>query len=126
MFSRYWLRGRRRHGRRADENEEIYVDRYPGREWGPAVALVILSAADLVLTLLYLERGGEEANPFMRWAIEAGLPVFVGVKLGLTALGTVFLLVHSRFGWIRWVPWTLLALYTLLMGYHVWLRIQLP
>jgi len=126
MLSRYWLRGRRRQARRGDEQDGIYVDRYPVREWGPALALIILSAADLVLTLLYLERGGEEANPLMRWAIEAGLPVFIGLKLGLTALGTAFLLIHARFGWIRWVPWTLLGLYTVLMGYHVWLRIQLP
>ncbi|MFT7461858.1 MAG: hypothetical protein ACI9EF_000192 [Pseudohongiellaceae bacterium] len=126
MLSRFWLRGRRRQGRRDDEQEHIYVDRYTFREWGPALALVLLSATDLVLTLLYIEQGGEEANPVMRLAIEAGIPVFVTVKLGLTALGALFLLIHSRFGWIRWVPWTLLSLYAALMGYHVWLRIQLP
>src|SRR5690242_4493556 len=92
-ISRWWLTGRRRGGRREGEQRNVFVDRYGGWEWAAAVALLLLCIADLVMTLDVLRRGGSEANPIMRWALDLGVPVFVALKLGLTLLGALVLLV---------------------------------
>ena len=125
MFSRYWLTGRRRGGRRDGERTGIYVDRYTAAEWTQALGLLAFSIADMILTLIYIEQGGEEANPIMAAALAMGTPVFVVAKVGLTALGSLFLLTHIRFVWVRRALWMLLGLYLALLGYHVWLRAQL-
>ena len=122
LFSRYWLRGRRRGVRRGTDNQQIYVDRYTRAEWILTGGIVLMSAADLYLTLLYLWRGGEEANPIMRWALEWGGETFFGVlKMGLTSAGALFLLLHARFRRIRFVTTGLFAGYVLLMLYHSYL-----
>lgn len=120
-LSRYWLRGRRRGGRRDGERDRIYVDRPPRRALLQAVAILLLSVVDLLLTLAYLERGGEEANPVMAWALEGGVSRFAAMKLALTGGGALFLLLHVRFGRTRHALTLLLVLYTLLMAWHGWL-----
>ena len=121
-LSRYTLVGRRRGGRRAGEQQNVFVDRYGPWEWAAVVALIGLCVADLLLTLDVLEKGGSEANPLMLWALEQGVPVFVGVKLGLTLLGASVLLVRVRFRGIRVALAALLVLYVALIGYHLALR----
>lgn len=98
------------------------MDRYGPWEWAAAVMLVALCLADLLLTLDVLKRGGSEANPLMQWALDQGVPVFVGLKLGLTLLGALVLLVRVRFRGIRVALVALLALYVALIGYHLALR----
>jgi hypothetical protein len=126
MVSRFWLRGRRRDGRRDDEVEGIYVDRYRPHEWGLVLGILALSIADMVLTLLYVQAGGEEANPIMAWALAHGTHVFATVKMVVTIVGIVVLLVHIRFQRVRWAVWGIFFAYCLLMLYHTILRMQLP
>ena len=122
MFSRYWLRGRRRGGRRDRDGKDIYVDRYTRAEWILVGGIVLMSLADLILTLMYLWRGGEEANPVMRWALEWGGEVFfAALKMGLTVSGALFLLLHARFRRVRFFTTVLFAGYVLLMLYHSFL-----
>lgn len=122
MFSRYWLRGRRRGGRRGTDGQNVYVDRYTRAEWILVGGIVLMSLADLVLTLAYLWRGGEEANPVMRWALEWGGEVFfAALKMGLTVAGALFLLLHARFRRVRFFTTALFAGYVLLMLYHSFL-----
>jgi hypothetical protein len=120
--SRYWLVGRRRGGRRAGEQQDVYVDRYGPWEWAAIAVLIGLSLADLLMTLDLLRHGGSEANPLMQWALDQGVPVFVGLKLGLTLLGALVLLVRVRFRGIRTALAVLLVLYVALIGYHLALR----
>jgi hypothetical protein len=124
-LSTYWLRGRRRRGRREGEDRNIYVDRYGPWEWAAALALVGLCLADLLMTLDVLRQGGEEANPVMRWALDQGVPVFAGLKLGVTLLGALVLLLRVRFRGMRAALGILLGLYLALIGYHLALRNEL-
>ena len=125
MFSRYWLRGRRRGVRRGTDKQYIYVDRYTKAEWTYVIGIVVMSLADLLLTLLYLSRGGEEANPFMRWALEwGGTAGFAAVKMFLTIAGALFLLIHARFRRVRFFMMLLFSGYVALMLYHSFLLVR--
>ena len=116
--------GRRRGARRAGEAHDYYVDRYAPREWVLASGVVLLSLADLLLTLVYLSLGGEEANPLMERVLAHGRTTFVLVKMSVTVAGSAILLVHVRFRRIRGVLATLLVLYALLLAFHwiAWIR----
>lgn len=127
ILSRYWLRGRRRGGRRADERSDIYVDRYSRGEWFCVGGLVALTAIDWAWTLLHLARGVEEANPLMAWAWNhGGAAGFTTLKLGITAIGAVLLLLHARYRITRRLLPLVLAIYTLLLVIHVATESALP
>ena len=119
-LSRYWLRGRRRGGRRAEDRRQLYVDRYAWSDVLLVAGVVVLCAADTVLTLKVLERGAIEANPLMDFLIRQGTGLFGAVKLGFTFLGMLFLLTHIRLQYVRAATLVVLALYTVLMLWHVW------
>jgi hypothetical protein len=123
ILSRFWLLGRRKHagrGRRSsDRQDEVYVDRYSNYEWGLAVSVVLLSLADLALTLTYLSLGGEERNPIMAAFLEHSEASFIAVKFGVTVLGALFLLVHVKFRRVRKALIGLVIAYVGLIVYHL-------
>jgi len=118
-LSRYWIFGRRRRGRRAGESHNLYVDNYGRDEWGLVIAIVLLSTADLLLTLVYISLGGEERNPVMASVLEHGHGAFVGVKFSVTALGALFLLAHVRFKHVKACLVGIACAYMLLIFYHL-------
>ena len=121
MISRYWLHGRRRGGRRDCERRGIYVDRYTRLESVLVLWIAAAAVADLVLTLLHLSEGGEEANPLMAWFLEVGgVPAFTAAKLTVTAGAALFLLWHIRFRGTHLALWVIAAVYGALMGYHLY------
>jgi hypothetical protein len=69
------------------------------------------SALDACCTLLFLDRGGQEANPLMALVIGMGQIPFVGLKMALTGIGAWFLVAHYYF------PIAYLALLGLAGGY---------
>ena len=96
MFSKYLLRGRRKGGRRTGERERIYVDRPGPRILAAFGALMLLSVADACFTLYELTKGGTEANPVMRAALELGNGGFIILKTLVTLLGASFLCLHKN------------------------------
>ncbi|MHC4941141.1 MAG: DUF5658 family protein [Planctomycetota bacterium] len=122
MVSRYWLRGRRRGGRRDGEAANIYVDRYAFSEMFLVVGVLVLSVLDMVLTLVHLSHGGREANPIMASALEAGgETLFIVVKLASTIVGLFVLLVHVRFKRVRPLLTFAFVLYAALFVFHMYL-----
>jgi hypothetical protein len=119
VLSRYWLRGRRRGGRREGEAEDIYVDRPSRKEWLLFGAILGLASLDGIWTLLHLERGVEEANPLMAWFLEVGgSPAFAAAKFGVTIVAAAFLLLHARFRAARrLMPWVV-VIYAALVLVH--------
>src|SRR5512144_1635311 len=95
MFSRYtFFGGRRRGARRAGDARAIYVDQIGGGIMSLVLLIFLFHCLDAVFTLAHLSRGGKELNPFMESLIRVGPLAFVAVKLGLAAIGLVFLAVH--------------------------------
>jgi hypothetical protein len=122
MFSRYTLLGGRRAGdRRRGAIESLYVDRYSARLGAALVAVGVLCALDAVFTLLYLQKGGSEANPVMAEVIEWGPRTFVLIKCGVTNLGLMVLCLHKNFRFVGAVISSILAMYTALFLYHLYL-----
>jgi hypothetical protein len=120
MLSRYFLFGRRREGRREGERERIYVDR-PGAWVVVAFALVtLLSVADALFTLHELSRGGSEANPVMRAALNLGNTPFVLVKTVMTIAGAGFLALHKNWPLGRACLWFAALGYVALTAYHAY------
>ncbi|GMQ84431.1 MAG: hypothetical protein BMS9Abin06_1230 [Gammaproteobacteria bacterium] len=88
-------RGRRRQARRDGHN--YYLDWYkPGLVF-TGLAVLLLSCLDALLTLTLLNRGAYEANLLMAHLLETSDVVFVVTKVAVTAIGIVFLLMHSHF-----------------------------
>ena len=119
-LSRYWLRGRRRGGRRAGDGRHPYVDRYAWSDVLLVAGIVVLCLADTLLTLEVVEHGAIEANPLMDFLLRRSTGLFGAVKLGVTVLGMLFLLLHIRVARVRAATLLVLALYAGLMLWHLW------
>ena len=104
--------GRRRKGfRRAGEAYKAYVDCPSQRAVTLLFFVLGASVLDALLTLLFLQRGGHEANPFMALLLIHGEMPFVGIKMALTGVGAWFLAAHESF------PMALRGLHMLAGGY---------
>jgi hypothetical protein len=89
--------GQRKGFRRAGEAHNTYVDCPSPPVVMLLFAVLTCSILDAVLTLLFLERGGEEANPVMAFVLAYGITPFVGLKMALTGIGAWFLAAHQHF-----------------------------
>lgn len=113
--------GQRRSFRRAGEERRRYLDRVSSTTACLAIAIVVLSSLDALFTLLHIEGGGWEVNPVMRYCLDLGLPVFLGVKTFGTGLAVFFLALHQTFP-LSWLALRGAALvYVVLLGYHLFL-----
>ncbi len=122
LFSRYWLFGRRRGGRRDDESDNIYVDRYSTTEWLLVAGILVLSVLDMYFTLVHLDHGGAEANPVMAATLTwGGTSLFKIVKLVTTFVGLGVLLVHIRFRRVKTLLSFAFLLYAGVFVFHMYL-----
>ncbi len=76
------------------------------------------SILDALLTLLYIGRGGGEANPIMAMAINSGLTWFVALKMLLTIAGIVMLAIHQNFRLGLRGLYGMAIIYVVLLLYH--------
>ena len=115
----------RRHGpRREGENRLGAVDWH--HPWWLAVAVLImaLSCVDAALTLMLINRGAREANPFLISLVRGSAATFVLVKVALTGGGIVCLTLLSRLRVFGWLP-VKLILYGVLLAYIVLILYEL-
>ena len=59
--------------------------------------LVVLSVLDALFTMVCIQRGGSELNPFMRLALSYGPETFFTTKMILTVIPAIVLAYLSRF-----------------------------
>ena len=59
--------------------------------------LVVLSVLDALFTMICIQRGGSELNPFMRLALSYGPETFLTAKMILTVIPAIVLASLSRF-----------------------------
>ena len=96
-LSRFTYRGRRRKLRRIEEGHNYYVDRYNVRYLFLIITILILCFLDAYLTLLLLQLGGVELNPFMLYFIKKDVVLSMAVKYVMTASALIFILIHKNF-----------------------------
>lgn len=99
LISEHTFRGQRRGPRRdKDPRVNYYVDRPSKHAWQYAVLLICLSLLDAFLSLwLFSDGRSKELNPLLVFGLQYGNWVFLGVKLVLTLLSSLFLLLHWHF-----------------------------
>ena len=78
FLSRYSFSG----GRRMTGGEEgvSFYDRYHLLTWIVLTLFLVLNVLDAHFTLIYLQRGGEEANPIVAALLGSGISVFIAFK----------------------------------------------
>jgi hypothetical protein len=115
-------RRRKRKGRRKTDSG-AYVDIYDSRSWQIAIAVLVLSCLDAVLTGIHLVRGSaSEANPVMNAVISrGGLPAFFGVKMAMTFFPMAIIFIHKEWTLGRYAARLCLLAYSLLTIYHSYL-----
>lgn len=96
-ISSYTFRGRRKKARRVEEAENYYVDHYEIRYLFLIVSILVLCFMDAFLTIVLLQLGAEELNPFMLIFIEKDVILSMVVKYVITALSLIFILMHKNF-----------------------------
>ncbi len=108
---------RRMRGRR--EADQIgYVDRYSRRDVALILAVFLMNVGDAFLTMLWLDRGGREANPIMDFFLDIGPGAFLIQKCLVVGIWLVILLVHKNFRFARLGLYASLVVYALLMVVH--------
>ncbi|MFP6638673.1 MAG: DUF5658 family protein [Myxococcota bacterium] len=110
---------RRTRSRRAEEVENTYVDRFTAHDVALLVSILVLNLLDAVFTLLWIQRGGAEANPFMAFMLELGDGFFLAQKCFMVGLWLIFLTIHKNFRLARIGLYSLAAVYLLLLAGHI-------
>lgn len=121
ILSRWSFLGGRRGagGRRDGENERAFVDLYPLRDWIILTSFLFLNLLDAHFTLIYLQRGGEEANPVAVGMLHLGMGSFIFLKgLGISA-GAIFFCLLRNWKNARFGVLVVLFLYQVLLVYHL-------
>ena len=123
VWASFRFSGRRQEARRYGEGENTYVDRPARHVIILAYMIISCSIFDALLTLLYIERGGGEANPVMAAAIDFSTTAFVGLKMALTIFGIALLAVHQNFRLGLRGLYAMTLIYLVLLAYHglIWL-----
>lgn len=108
---------RRARGRRKDDRKG-YVDRYSKQDVALLFAIFLLNIADAFMTMLWLHRGGGEANPVMAFFLDIGPFAFLAQKCLVVGFWLILLLVHKNFRFARIGLYASLAVYALLLILH--------
>jgi hypothetical protein len=108
---------RRARGRRTSD-QAGYVDRYSLREVALILTVFIMNVGDAFFTMLWLDRGGKEANPVMDFFLDIGPGAFLIQKCVMVGAWLVVLLVHKNFRFARIGLYVSLVAYAVLMLVH--------
>jgi hypothetical protein len=117
----------RRRGPRRREDMSLTSTDWHHPQWlAVGMIIVLLSAADALLTLRLLAAGASEVNPLMARVVHGDAYVFALLKMLLTTGGVVLLTLVARLRAFGRVPvgavlYTVLFAYAGLVAYELWL-----
>ena len=115
---------RRRGERRLDYGDDnTYVDIHGPYVSAAAIAVMILCIMDAFFTLMLIEHGSSELNPFMAWMLEIDTMSFYLSKYLITAVCVLWVVMHKHFDFFgfkgRHILVGAIACYTSLVTYQV-------
>lgn len=120
------LSGRRRQHRRESDlyNPALTLDWHHPHLLYITLATLFLCFADAHNTLQLLWDGAVEVNGFMDTLIHKSVALFMGIKLGLTAVCLIILVSHHHFTLlnrirVRYLLYTVFSIYVGLIGYEL-------
>jgi Domain of unknown function (DUF5658) len=82
------------------------------------IGIFLLNVADAFMTMMWLNRGGREANPIMDFLLDIGPGAFIAQKCFIVGFWLLILLVHKNFRFARLGLYAALAVYALLIVLH--------
>ena len=117
---------RRRPSRRLLENRYHSLDWHDAHLLAVAIGILLLSAADALMTLRLLDVGADEVNPIMAAVVYRSAAVFATVKMTLTGLGVIVMVMLARYRFMRMVRvdavmYAVLVAYSALLTYEFWM-----
>ena len=93
LFCKYWFTGNRFLLRRNEDRQTIqHVDRYNKKILFWIGFILMLSILDAVFTLILVEKGAKEINPFMAYYLNHGPMTFFCIKYLLTCASVIIIL----------------------------------
>jgi Domain of unknown function (DUF5658) len=115
---------RRNPSRRLDDPSFHSLDWYSAHLLAAAIGILLLSVVDAFMTLMLLEGGAYEVNPFMGVLIYRNVAMFAAMKMGLTSVSIIMMVVLARYRFMRvlrvaWVLYGILIAYASLIGYEL-------
>lgn len=117
MLSRYSLSG----GRRQSRAEGAFVDLYGPGVLAALLGVCALNVFDTFFTLVYLQRGGSEANPIADAMIRMSPAYFAFWKIFVFGNALAILCLHKNFRRARAGILIGAGIYVLLTIYHLFL-----
>jgi hypothetical protein len=117
MISKYSFAG----GRRKSAEPDSYTDVYGPLTFFAMLIVTALNVLDSFFTLVYLQRGGTEANPIAELMLSQGPYFFVFSKTFVMGGALAILCLHKNFQRARIGIWIGSGLYMLLTCYHIFL-----
>jgi len=98
LFSKYWVTGMRSVPRRQEDRlSPKIVDRYSKKILAIILFILGLSILDAAFTLVLVERGAKELNPFMAYYLERSPFIFFCIKYMLTSASVLLILFIKDF-----------------------------
>ena len=102
----------RRHG----DSGAHFLDWHSAHLLAVSIRILVLCLVDAFLTLILLQGGAVEVNPFMAGLIYRNVAMFAALKMAMTSAGIILMvyMARSRFMRLLQVEW---ALYGVLIAY---------
>ncbi len=130
-FSKYIIKGKRRHARRSGEDQNIYVDRYDAKYLALILSILVLCVFDAYFTLKIIHYGGEELNPLMIKFLDKFPEISLSLKYVVTVISLTIILVHKNFVLFRKVKayiflYVIFSLYFILVLYEAFFFFSHP
>jgi hypothetical protein len=122
---------RRRHApRRHGEQHFVVTDWFQAQWLAVGIGILLLCAADALLTLTLISHGASEINPLMEPLVRGSGHSFGFWKIGLTAMGVLVLTLLARVRFwgktVGTVLYLVLGVYAVLVGYELFLLRNIP
>jgi len=121
---------KRRMGPRREDDRGLANSDWHHPQWlAVSILILLLCIADALLTLTLLGDGAREVNPLMETLIGGPGRGFALWKIGLTGAGVVLLVLMAQLRTLGRLPvgailYVVLAGYSTLIGYELWLLSQ--
>jgi len=118
----YTFFGRRQWFRRKSDYEKTgYVDRYSKQVFFMLILILGLNIIDSMLTMVILDIGGKEFNPFVRSVMDLHGDKFWIWKFTMVSASLVLLCLHRGFKFFRGIIIAISSVYLIIVLYQVYL-----
>ena len=115
---------RRSPPRRLCDSGVHFLDWHSAHLLAVSIGILLLCVVDAFLTLILLQRGAVEVNPFMAGLIYRSVAMFAALKMAVTSVGIILMVYLARYRFMRllqveWGLYAVLIAYASLILYEV-------